>query len=118
MSFEAVKGQSFASHEDWINRASQVLTSHPDYHNTEFDGPKRGWRGSHFTTMCFDQRGRRVRTGKDFKAAKDDGAFPVWWIWPDQIADLIMGEGTPASRADSAQETPPQADAPAPEEDA
>ena len=40
--------------------------------------------------MCFDQLGRRVRNGGDFKRAELDSAFPVWWVWPDQIAALVM----------------------------
>lgn len=40
--------------------------------------------------MCFDQLGRRVRNGGDFKRAELDNAFPVWWVWPDQIAALVM----------------------------
>lgn len=88
--FVAVKGQSFSCHRDWANRASRVLTCHPHYRNTEHDGPKTGWRGYHFTALCFDQKGRRVRNGADFRLADEDDAFPVWWVWPDQIAQLIM----------------------------
>lgn len=88
--FVAVDGQSFRCQQDWINRAPHVLTRHPQYHNTEHDGPAKGWRGAHFTTMCFDQLGRRVRNGGDFQRAEDDATYPVWWIWPDQIAELLM----------------------------
>lgn len=88
--FIAVPGQSFATHGEWVVRASRVLTSHPDYNNTENSGPERGWRGPHFTALCFDQKGRRVRNGGDFSRADEDGAFPVWWVWPDQIAGLLM----------------------------
>jgi len=95
--FEAIKGQSFFCHQDWVNRASRVLTSHPKYHNTEHDGPAKGWRGEHFTAMCFDQLGRRIRNGGDFRRAAEDNAFPVWWIWPDQISALIMRQVEPAS---------------------
>jgi len=85
-----IPGQSFSCEQDWINRASRVLTCHPQYRNTEHDGPATGWRGPHFTTMCFDQKGRRCRNGGDFQRAKDDNAYPIWWIWPDQIAPLLM----------------------------
>lgn len=88
--FVPVEGQSFSSEQDWINRATRALTSHPDYHNTEHDGPAKGWRGRHFTAMCFDQKGRRVRNGGDFKRATEDNAYPIWWIWPDQIVDCLM----------------------------
>lgn len=88
--FVAVKGQFFSSQQDWINRARRVLTAHPDYRNTEHEGPAKGWRGPHFTALCFDQKGRRVRNGGDFQRAENEGAFPVWWVWPDQIAELLM----------------------------
>lgn len=87
--FVAVPGQAFNSKQEWIIRATRRLTSHPEYNNTEHGGAK-GWRGPHFTAMCFDQLGRRVRNGGDFERAEKDGAYPVWWIWPDQIAELLM----------------------------
>lgn len=89
--FVAVPGQSFKSKQEWIVYATRRLTSHPEYNNTEH-GDTKGWRGPHFTTMCFDQLGRRVRNGGDFERAEKDGAYPVWWIWPDQIAALLMPE--------------------------
>jgi hypothetical protein len=96
--FVPVAGQCFSSHQDWINRASQVLQAHPEYHNTEFDGPAKGWRGEHFTAMCFDQLGRRVRCGADFRRAEAENAFPVWWVWPDQIAPLLMADAMLSTR--------------------
>lgn len=87
--FVAVEGQSFHSHQDWINRASRVLTNHPRYNNTQHP-EKKGWQGYHFTAICFDQQGREVRNGGDFTRAEQDAAFPVFWVWPDQIASLIM----------------------------
>lgn len=45
--------------------------------------------GHHFTAMCFDSLGRRIRNGGDFQRAEDEGAFPVWWVWPDQIPELV-----------------------------
>lgn len=88
--FVAVEGQSFASHQHWVLYATRRLTAHPNYNNTEHNGPAKGWRGPHFTALCFDQKGRRCRNGGDFQRAEDEGAFPVWWVWPDQIAELIM----------------------------
>lgn len=87
--FVAVNGQCFTSHVEWECKARSWLTGHPRYHNTEH-GDTKGWRGEHFTALCFDQKGRRVRNGGDFKRAHDEGAFPVWWVWPDQIAPLLM----------------------------
>jgi len=85
-----IKGQSFSSHADWVNRATEKLTRHPEYNNTEHNGPASGWRGYHFTAMCFDQKGRRCRNGSDFDRATKDGSYPIWWVWPDQIAALII----------------------------
>lgn len=90
--FVPIPGQSFANKQAWVVRASRVLTGHPEYLNTEHDGPARGWRGPHFTALCFDQQGRRCRIGGDFKRAEDDGAYPIWWIWPDQIVGAIRGD--------------------------
>lgn len=87
--FVAVDGQYFESHQQWVNHASSWLTNHPQYLNTEH-GDVKGWRGHHFTAMCFDQKGRRVLNGGDFRRAEQEGAFPVWWVWPDQIAALLM----------------------------
>lgn len=91
--FVAVEGQCFTSHHEWVNKASSWLTRHPEYRNTEH-GDTKGWRGAHFTALCFDQKGRRVRKGGDFQLAHDEGAFPIWWVWPDQIAELLM-QGRP-----------------------
>ena len=87
--FIAVDGQCFHCFQDWVNRARLQLTCHPEYHNTEHGGPAKGWRGHHFTTMCFDQKGRRCRIGSDFMRAEKEDAFPVWWIWPDQIVPVL-----------------------------
>ena len=89
--FVPVEGQCFTSHQQWVNNASSWLTRHPQFNNTEH-GKGAGWRGKHFTALCFDQKGRRVRQGSDFQRAHDEDAFPVWWVWPDQIAPLLMGE--------------------------
>jgi hypothetical protein len=89
--FVPVEGQCFSSHQQWVNKASSWLTAHPQYRNTEH-GESKGWRGKHFTALCFDQKGRRVSNGGDFQRAHDENAFPVWWIWPDQIAPILMGE--------------------------
>lgn len=87
--FIAVPSQSFSTFQEWVDTASYVLTRHQDYLNTEHEGPDRGWRGHHFTAMCFDQKGRRCRMGADFMLADREGMFPVWWVWPDQINDLL-----------------------------
>lgn len=81
-----IEGQSFSCKTNWINSGKRRLTSHHDYLNTEH-GERMGWRGFHFTAMCFDQNGMRCRQGSDF----DKAEYPVWWVWPDQISDMIMG---------------------------
>jgi hypothetical protein len=93
--FIAVDNQFFSNHQEWINTATRRLTSHSEYLNTEHSGPAKGWRGSHFTAFCFDQKGRRCRNGGDMRRADEDGSFPVWWVWPDQLAELIMGKVEP-----------------------
>lgn len=92
-----VEGQSFSCEQDWINRATRTLTGHEAYNNTEH-GERPGWRGPHFTALCFDQAGNRMRNGGDFKRATAEGTYPVWWVWPDQIVGLVRsakatGEG-------------------------
>ena len=87
--FVPVGYQYFTCQQDWVNNARPALTGHPDYRNTEHP-PGEGWRGHHFTALCFDQKGRRCRIGSDFQRAEDEDAYPVWWVWPDQIASLLM----------------------------
>lgn len=89
--FVAVEGQSFSCEQDWINRATRALTRHPQYRNTEH-GDTKGWRGPHFTALCFDQAGNRMRNGGDFKRATNEATYPVWWIWPDQIEPLLRAQ--------------------------
>ena len=86
--FIAVVGQSFSSQQDWVNRATRHLTAHPAYNNTEH-GENSGWRGPHFTALCFDQAGNRMRNGGDFMRAEAEKTYPVWWVWPDQINHLL-----------------------------
>ncbi len=86
--FIPVAYQYFTSKQDWVRNGRYALTGHADYHDTEHDGPE-GWRGHHFTAMCFDQKGRRCRIGGDFKRAEEDNAYPIWWIWPDQIVPAL-----------------------------
>lgn len=81
--------QQFKSFEDWVMYASRWLTDHPQYRNTEH-GDDRGWRGHHFTPICFDTLGRLCRQGADFMRARDEGTFPVRWIWPDQVPELFF----------------------------
>ncbi|WP_198665044.1 hypothetical protein [Tropicimonas sp. IMCC34011] len=91
--FVSIRGQYFASQKEWVVHATRALTSHPEYFDAEH-ADRTGWRGHHFKALCFDQKGRRCRSGGDFQRAEDDGAYPIWWIWPDQIAPaLLAAEG-------------------------
>jgi hypothetical protein len=85
--------QCFDNFEQWVFRAQSWLTCHHDYNNTEH-GEERGWRGEHFTALCFDMKGRRCTRGEHFMRARDEGAFPVWWIWPDQIVPALVAAQT------------------------
>lgn len=80
--------QAFDNFEEWVRHASSWLTRHPQYLNTEH-GDTKGWRGHHFTAICFDTQGRLCRKGADFMRARDEGTFPIRWIWPDQIPFLV-----------------------------
>lgn len=90
--------QRFDNFDQWVNRASSWLTCHAEYNNTEH-GDTKGWRGNHFTALCFDSFGRRCRCGADMQRARDEGAFPVWWIWPDQIVPAIFKTDGSANHA-------------------
>jgi hypothetical protein len=83
--------QQFDTFEQWVRHASSWLTQngHPDYNNTEH-GTTKGWRGHHFTALCFDTKGRICRMGADFIRARDEKTFPVRWVWPDQIPELYF----------------------------
>lgn len=85
----AEHNQRFDSFDQWVSKASSWLTRHHLYNNTEH-GETKGYRGRHFTAICFDSKGRRVYNGGDFQRAKDEDAFPVHWMWPDQLLDLAV----------------------------
>lgn len=81
---ETLEHQHFASYQMWESKASSWLTSHIDY------------RSDRFRAICFDAKGRQCLQGADFMRARDDDSFPVYWLWPDQIAWLgasLVGEG-------------------------
>lgn len=81
--------QRFDSFQQWVDKASSWLTGHPEYNDTEHSKSKP-WRGHHFKAICFDAKGRLCRIGLDFQRARDDKAFPVRWIWPDQIGPRLL----------------------------
>lgn len=73
----AEHNQQFDSFEEWVNKASSWLTRHQLYD------------GKNFRAICFDAKGRLCQIGKDFTLARDEGAFPVKWMWPDQVAKYL-----------------------------
>jgi len=66
--------QQFDTFQQWVNKASSWLTR----------------RGSGISVICYDTKGRVCRIGGDFMRARDEGAFPVRWIWPEQAANLAL----------------------------
>ena len=87
--FIPIKGQSFHNQAEWVAKASTALTGHPLFNDVAHGAS--GYRGEHFKALCFDQKGRRCTCGADFQRAEDDNSYPVWYIWPDQISYLLMG---------------------------
>ena len=77
MDLTALKDQKFESFEDWRRKATRYLTAHPLYD------------GKDFRAICYDTKGRRCFCGADFQRARDENAFPVRWVWPDQVAELM-----------------------------
>jgi len=71
--------QQFDSFNEWVDTASFRLTAHRDY-------------GPEFQAICVDAKARHCRTREDFIRARDENAFPVRWIWPDQIDELFNKE--------------------------
>ncbi len=66
------QNQQFDTHAQWVSKAASWLTRHPDYQMMSFN------------TVCVDSFGRRCLTGSHMARARDEGAFPVHWWWPDQ----------------------------------
>ncbi len=83
---EWVEHQRFDTHQQWVNRASCVLAAHPRYNEgINYSEP------SPFKAVCFDSKGRLCRNGGDMARARDEDAFPVYWLWPDQIGAVALG---------------------------
>ena len=76
----AEHNQQFLTFNEWVNKASSWLTRHHDYDPESF------------RTICFDQKGRLCRRGSDFQRARDEDAFPIHWVWPDQVPELFFKE--------------------------
>lgn len=68
----AEHNQRFETFDMWVNKASSWLTR----------------RGPNVKAICYDAKGRLCTRGADMMRARDEGAFPVRWLWPDQVAEL------------------------------
>lgn len=75
----AEHNQQFDDFTQWVNKASSWLTRHPDYNE------------KCFKAICFDAKGRHCKMGGDFMRARDENTFPVRWLWPDQIGEIVLG---------------------------
>lgn len=64
--------QQFENFHTWVNKASSWLTR----------------RGTHVHAVCLDAEGRLCQIGGDFMRARDEDAFPVRWLWPEDVATL------------------------------
>ncbi|WP_299085151.1 hypothetical protein [uncultured Paraglaciecola sp.] len=79
----AEHNQRFETHTEWCNKASSWLTRHERFDEKSF------------RAICFDTKGRHCPTGREFQRAKDEGCFPIRWLWPDQIGPLYFGQIKP-----------------------
>jgi len=70
-----IPDQKFDNFGQWIENASVWLTAHPNYRTD-------------FRAICFDAKGRLCRIGGEFERARNENAFPIRWLWPDQVAEL------------------------------
>ena len=67
--------QQFDTFEEWVNKAKSWLTR------------RKRWESDNtFRAICFDAKGRYCYSGEQFMRARDERAFPVRWLWPEQIA--------------------------------
>jgi hypothetical protein len=77
----AERDQQFNSMQEWINKGNSWLTR-----RQRIDSNGHPYNRA----VCFDAKGRLVECGGDFQRAHDEGAFPVRWLWPDQIAEIAL----------------------------
>lgn len=79
--------QRFDTFEEWVSSATRFLTFHERYNEGA------GWSEPNpFRAVCYDARGRLCRRDRDFMRARDEDAFPVYWIWPDQVGKRLLKE--------------------------
>lgn len=81
----AEHNQQFDTFTEWCNKAPSWLTR----------------RGTDVHAICYDAKGRLCTIGGDFMRARDENAFPVKWIWPDQVVEVVLhaDDKTPSAPA-------------------
>lgn len=67
------QNQQFDNFDEWLAKG-QVWNRRPK--TTE-------------TPICFDTKGRICNGVEGFKRARDESAFPVRWLWPSQIPEIM-----------------------------
>lgn len=82
--------QQFDTFHEWVNKGRSWLTR-----RQRLDSSGHPYNRA----VCFDTKGRLVECGGDFMRARDEGAFPVRWLWPDQIAAIGVLHPLPAEEA-------------------
>jgi hypothetical protein len=70
--------QRFDTYAQWVNKAPSWL----------------GRRGPHEKAVCLDTRNRLCAVGADFMRARDEEAFPVRWLWPEDVAALATTQAS------------------------
>ncbi len=75
----AEHNQQFDSMQEWVNKGRSWLTRRLKEDSSGHP---------YFKPVCFDTKNRLVECGGDFMRAEREGAFPVRWLWPDQIAEV------------------------------
>jgi hypothetical protein len=66
--------QRFDTYAQWVDKAPSWL----------------GQRGPHEKAICLDSRNRLCAIAPDFARARDEEAFPVRWLWPEDVATLAV----------------------------
>jgi len=84
---DALKVQKFDTFNDWVNNASRKLAYNcrDEKLRQYYETPPEDERA-----ICYDTKGRRCFIGKHFMRARDEGTFPVHYIWPEQIIALAL----------------------------
>jgi hypothetical protein len=70
--------QRFDTYVQWRDEASSWL----------------GRRGPQEKAVCLDVRHRPCVVEADFARARDEGEFPVRWLWPEDVAALAAAQAS------------------------